>query len=73
MCLFVQDGGGALAAILSFLKTSIPRGDKAYVLTWAVSNFCDPKDGSLPGSSAHGISQARILDWGAILSSFRSL
>ena len=28
MCLFVQDGGGGLVAILSFLKTSIPRGDK---------------------------------------------
>ena len=31
--------------------------------------LCDPMDGSLPGSSAHGILQARILDWVAILSS----
>ena len=27
---------------------------------------CDPKDCSLPGSSAHGIFQARVLEWGAI-------
>ena len=26
----------------------------------------DPLDGSLPGSSVHGIVQARILEWGAI-------
>ena len=25
-----------------------------------------PKDYSLPGSSAHGIFQARVLEWGAI-------
>ena len=28
--------------------------------------LCDPVDCSLPGSSAHGILQARILEWGAI-------
>ena len=26
----------------------------------------DPMDSSLPGSSIHGISQARVLEWGAI-------
>ena len=26
----------------------------------------DPMDCSLPGSSIHGILQARVLDWGAI-------
>ena len=26
----------------------------------------DPMDCSLPGSSAHGISQAGVLEWGAI-------
>ena len=26
----------------------------------------DPMDGSLPGSSGHGILQARVLEWGAI-------
>ena len=28
--------------------------------------LCDPMDGSLPGSSVHGISQARVLEWVAI-------
>ena len=28
--------------------------------------LCDPIDGSLPGSSIHGIFQARVLEWGAI-------
>ena len=31
-----------------------------------VQLFCDPMDYSLPGSSVHGISQARILEWVAI-------
>ena len=28
--------------------------------------LCDPMDCSLPGSSVHGIFQARVLKWGAI-------
>ena len=28
--------------------------------------LCDPTDGSLPGSSVHGIFQAKVLEWGAI-------
>ena len=31
--------------------------------------LCDPLDYSLPSSSVHGISQARILEWVAIRSS----
>ena len=29
--------------------------------------FSDPKDCSPPGSSIHGIFQARVLEWGAIV------
>ena len=29
-------------------------------------SLCDPMDCSLPGSSVHGIFQARVLEWGAI-------
>ena len=29
-------------------------------------SLSDPMDGSLPGSSIHGICQARVLEWGAI-------
>ena len=31
--------------------------------------LCDPRDCSLPGSSIHGILQARILEWVAVPSS----
>ena len=31
--------------------------------------LCNPMDLSLPGSSVHGISQARILEWVAMPSS----
>ena len=33
------------------------------------ATVCDPMDCSLPGSSVHGILQARVLEWGAISSS----
>ena len=33
----------------------------------------DPMDYSLPGSSVHGIFQARVLEWGAIAFSKRKL
>ena len=33
----------------------------------------DPMDCSLPGSSVHGIFQARVLEWGAIAFSVESL
>ena len=33
--------------------------------------LCDPIDGSPPGSSAPGIFQARVLEWGAIAFSER--
>ena len=35
-------------------------------------NLCDPLDCDLPGSSVHGILQARILEWVAISYSRRS-
>ena len=34
----------------------------------ACLTLCDPMDCSLPGSSVHGVSQARILAWVAFLS-----
>ena len=38
-----------------------------------MSDLCDPMDCSLPGSSAHGIFQARVLEWGAIAFSLDAL
>ena len=55
-------------------KTPVRKGFKP-VLGWAESEsevsqlcptLCDPVDCKLPGSSIHGILQARILEWVAI-------
>ena len=35
-------------------------------VTQSCATLCDPMDCSLPGSSVHGIFQARILEWVAI-------
>ena len=35
--------------------------------------LCNPVDGSPPGSSVHGIFQARVLEWGAITFSISSI
>ena len=40
-----------------------------YLVTQSCPILCDPMDGSLPGSSVHGILQARILEWVAMPSS----
>ena len=45
---------------------------EVYVCEFSVTQSCptlyDPMDCTPPGSSVHGISQARILEWGAISS-----
>ena len=35
-------------------------------ITQSCPTLCDPMDCSLPGSSVHGVFQARILEWVAI-------
>ena len=35
-------------------------------VTQSCVTLCNPMDCSLPGSPAHGIFQARVLEWGAI-------
>ena len=35
-------------------------------VTYSCPTLWDPMDCSLPGSSVHGIFQARVLEWGAI-------
>ena len=61
----------------SFSLSISPSNDKGSywrIFRWIKSVLscvwlCDPKDHSPPGSSVHGISQARILEWIAISSS----
>jgi len=40
-------------------------------VTQSCPTLCDPMDCSLPGSSVHGISQARVLEWDATINSLR--
>ena len=40
--------------------------DRAAKSLQSCPTLCDPIDGSPPGSSVHGIFQARVLEWGAI-------
>ena len=40
--------------------------NKVKVKVKSCPTFCDPMDRNLPGSSVHGISQARVLEWVAI-------
>ena len=42
-------------------------------VTQSCPTLSDPMDCSLPGSSIHGIIQARVLEWGAIAFSDRKL
>ena len=48
------------------------KGEESEVKSLIWVRLCDPMDCSLPGSSIHGISQARILEWLAISFSRRS-
>ena len=54
----------------SFSEGSLSIPEPPHVLSHSVmSDPCDPMDCSPPGSSVHGIPQARILEWLAISSS----
>ena len=44
----------------------LPLGNVCVLVTQSCPALCDPMDCSLPGSSVHGILQARILEWVAI-------
>ena len=53
-------------------KTHRISGNAAAKSLQSCPNLCDLMDGSPPGSSVHGIFQARVLEWGAIaFSDFR--
>ena len=55
---------------LQFWKTFLVK--KYFLCSWSevtqsCPTLCNPMDCSLPGSSVHGILQARVLEWGAIV------
>ena len=55
---------------LSFLNVSVPIQANKIIhseseVVQLCPTLCDPMDGSLPGSTVHGIFQARMLEWAA--------
>ena len=51
-----------------FLHSFPTRRSSDLVKSLSRARLSDPMDCSLPGSSVHGIFQARVLEWGAIAS-----
>ena len=47
-------------------QMSVSRSMGKQIVMYLYSNVCDPMDGSLRGSSVHGIFQAVVLEWIAI-------
>ena len=41
----------------------VPNRNFVFLVATSGMTLCDPMDCSLPGSSVHGISQERILEW----------
>ena len=50
----------------TFYRTSSKLYFQLSSVTQSCLTLCDPMDSSPPGSSVHGISQARILEWVAM-------
>ena len=50
----------------SGLPFSSPMHKSESEVAQSCPTLCDPLDCSLPGSSVHGVFQARVLEWGAI-------
>ena len=52
--------------VISLLFNVVSESESENEVTQSCLTLCDPVDCSLPGSSVHGILQARILEWVAI-------
>ena len=68
----VMDREAWATAVHGAAKSRTPLSDWTAILACVRAQspscltFCDPKEYSPPGSSVHGISQARVLEWVAI-------
>ena len=63
----------SISALLTMPKPlTVYKERKESEVAQSCLTVCDPTDWSLPGSSIHGIFQARILEWVAISFSRRS-
>ena len=62
----------SVGVCLTLSKYQHAEGEREHEVTQSYLTLCDPMVCSLPGSSAHGIFKARILEWVAISFSRRS-
>ena len=65
-CIGRQSLNHKTAREVPLLKSEIFISTLLCLVAQSCLTLCNPVDCSLPGSSVHGISQARILEWGAI-------
>ena len=68
---FSVDGQACVPFLLLDLRPNYggsneDNGESESEVAWLCPTLCDPMDCSLPGSSAHGIFQAIVLEWIAI-------
>ena len=64
-----QGSNPSLLCLLHWQEGSlplVPPGKPKMLISQSCLTLCDPMDCSPPGSSVHGILQARILEWVAI-------
>ena len=59
-------GGFPGGSVVKNPPANAEEGESESEVAQSCPTLCDPVDCSLPGSSVHGICQARILEWGAI-------
>ena len=55
-----------LTVILHFCAQVVKESESESEVAQSCLTLCDPTDCSLPGSSLHGILQARVLEWVAL-------
>ena len=55
-----------MKSIINLLQYSMKVKESESEVAQLCPTLCDPMDSSLPGSSLHGILQARVLEWVAI-------
>ena len=82
LSVLIKEDQALLSALLSFHLGCHPEGTPGSCWGWTPAEreviqscptLCNPMACSLPGSSIHGIFQARVLEWGAITFSGYSL
>ena len=65
----LEEGRATHSSVLAWRIPGTEESAAAAKSLQSCPTLCDPRDGSPPGSSVHGILQARMLEWIAVPSS----